>query len=177
MECSAFKDAQRQLNELSEKSRENNLYFQCHQKTLSLFTEWRRDGKKPDVAELSVWRLPLVAEGWLIAANRRHLGALAAEVGDVEESVKCFAEGEVALPLAKCWAPVLASIRLALLVQAACSLAACGRRSESARYAKLAEETYSTFGQSKLFGVIHAEKWMESLRGSSDPRMLPAFYY
>ena len=177
VERSAFKDAQRQLNELSEKSRENNLYFQLHQKTLALFNEWRRDGKKPDAAELPAWRLPLEAEGWLVAANRRHLGALAAVAGDAAEAMTCFAEGENALPLAKCWAPVLASIRLALLVQAACSLAACGQRDGSAKYAKLAEETYSAFGQSKLFCVIHAEKWMAALRASADPRTLPAFYY
>ena len=95
----------------------------------------------------------------------------------MDEAVACFAEGEKALPLAKCWAPVLASIRLALLVQAACSLAACGIHDESAKYVDMAEETYDAFGQSKLFGVIHAEKWMEALRTSADPRTLPAFYY
>ena len=176
-ERSAFKDAQRQLNELSRKSRENNLYFQMHQKTLALFNEWQRGGKQPDAAELSAWRLPADAEGWLIAANRRHLGALAAAAGDAVESMRCFVEGEEALPLAGCWAPVLASIRFALLVQAACSLAACGQRDESNKYAELAKETDSAFGQSKLFGVIHAEKWMEALHESSDPRTLPEFYY
>lgn len=176
-ERSAFKDAQRQLDELSEKSRENNLYFQYHQKTLALFNEWRRGGRHPDAAEFPAWRLPMDAAGWLVAANRRHLGALAAVAGDTAESTRCFAEGDDALPLAGCWSPVLASIRLVLLVQAACSLAACGQRDESARYAKLAEETYSAFWQSRLFGVIHAEKWMAALRGKADPCTLPAFYY
>ena len=176
-ERSAFKDAQRQLSELSEKSTRTNCYHQMRQKSLALLNEWRAVGKSPVADELSAWRIPVDAEGWLIAANRRHLGALAAVVGDAAESVKCFAEGEEALPLAGCWAPVLASIRLALLVQAACSLAACGQRDESAKHAKLAEETYSFFGQSKLFGVIHAEKWMEALQASGDPRALPAFYY
>ena len=95
----------------------------------------------------------------------------------MDEAVACFAEGEKALPLDKCWAPVLASIRLALLVQAACSLAACGIHGESAKFADLAEKTYDAFGQSKLFGVIHAEKWMEALHDLGDPRTLPAFYY
>ena len=177
VERSAFADAQRQLNELSEKSRKNNLYFQLHQKTLALLNGWLRDGKKPDVDELPAWRLPLEAEGWLVAANRRHLGALAAAANEADEAAKCFAEGDGALTLAECWAPVLGSIRFALLVQAACSLAACGRKEESAQYADLAKETYATFGQSKLFGVIHAEKWMEALQGLADPRTLPAFYY
>ena len=177
VERSAFKDAQRQLNELSEKSRRNNLYFQLHQKTLALLNGWQRDGKKPDVDELPAWRLPLESEGWLVAANRRHLGALAAAANEADEAAKCFAEGDGALALTECWAPVLGSIRFALLVQAACSLAACGRKEESAQYADLAKETYATFGQSKLFGVIHAEKWMEALQGLADPRTLPAFYY
>lgn len=95
----------------------------------------------------------------------------------MDEAVACFAEGEKALPLDKCWAPVLASIRLALLVQAACSLAACGKNEESAQYADWAEKTYDAFVRSKLFGVIHAEKWMDALHDLADPRALPAFYY
>jgi hypothetical protein len=62
-------------------------------------------------------------------------------------------------------------------VQAACSLAACGKNEESAQYADLAEKTYDAFVRSKLFGVINAKTWMEALRASVDPRALPAFYY
>ena len=176
-ETLAFKDAQRQLNELSEKTAKTNRYHQIRQKSLALLNAWRAGGEKPDDNMLAEWRLPSDAEGWLIAANRRHLGGLAAAAGDEEEAKRCFAEGEKALPLSGCWAPVLASIRLALLVQAACSLAACGQRDESDKYAKLAVETYSAFWQSKLFRVIHAEKWMEVLRASGNPRTLPPFYY
>lgn len=177
-EAEAFACAQRQLKELSPGSALNNRYHQMRQKSLAYFNAWRNGADVPGAAERAFVRLPSGdAEGWLVAANRRHLGALAAAAGDADEAAKCFAEGDLALPLGKCWAPVLGSIRFALLVQASCSLAACGMREESARYAGLAEEAYSQFGQSKLFGVIHAEKWMEALRASSDPRTLPAFYY
>ena len=177
VERSAYADAQRQLNELSEKSRINNLYFQYHQKSLALFNDWRSSGRPPASSELCALRVPVDAEGWLVAANRRHLGALAAAVGEEDEAMTCFAEGEQSLPLDECRSPVLGSIRFALLVQAACSLAACGIHGESAKYADLAEKTHDAFGQSKLFRVIHAEKWMEALQGLADPRTLPAFYY
>ena len=172
VERSAFDEAYRQLNNIpSAKSVRNNRYHQMRQKSLAYFNAWRNGAAVPSVMERENVRLPSSdAEGWLVAANRRHLGALAAAADDIEEAGKCFAEGEKALPLDKCWAPVLASIRVALLVQAACSLAACGKKEESARYADLAKETYDAFRQSKLFVVIHAKKWMEVLQGLSDLR-------
>ncbi len=174
----AFAEAERQLNELARDSAQNGRYHLIRQKSLAYFNAWRAGMPVPDAAARVAVRLPAGdAEDWLVAANRRHLGALAAAAGDGAESESCFKEGEGAMPLAKCWAPVLGSIRFALLVQAACSLAACGKKDESARYAVLAEETCSTFCQSRLFGVIHAEKWLEAIHGLSDPRMLPAFYY
>ena len=176
----AFDEAGWQLNNVSsERSVRNNRYHQMRQKSLAYFNAWRNGADRPSSSERAAVRLPAPpeAEGWLVAANRRHLGALAVAAGDADEATRCFAEGEKALPLGACWAPVLGSIRLALLVQAACSLSACGRKDESDRYAALADETHSRFRQSKLFGVIHAEKWKEALRASADPRTLPAFYY
>ena len=177
-ENGAYANAQRQLNELSRDSAQNNRYHQMRQRSLAYFNAWREGKPALNATDWTSVRLPSNdAEGWLVAANRRHIGALAASAGEMDEAVACFAEGEKALPLDKCWAPVLASIRLALLVQAACSLAACGKNEESAQYADLAEKTDDAFVRSKLFGVINAKTWMEALRASVDPRALPAFYY
>ena len=179
-ERSAFDEASEQLNNISSaNSVRNNRYHQMRQKSLAYFNAWRNGAAVPGSSERAAVRLPAPpeAEGWLVAANRRHLGALAAAADDADEAAKCFAEGDKALPLDACWAPVLGSTRLASLVQASCSLTACGKKDEAGMYAKAAEETYLRFGQSKLFGVIHAEKWMEALRASADPRALPAFYY
>ena len=178
-ECSAFDDARRQLSNItSGKAVCTNRHHQMRQKSLAYFNAWRNSTDVPRAAARNEVRLPAGdAENWQVAANRRHLGALAAAVGEKDEAMTCFAEGEKALPLDECRSPVLASIRFALLVQAACSLAACGIHGESAKYADLAEKTHDAFGQSKLFRVIHAEKWTEALQGLADPRTLPAFYY
>ena len=173
----AFKDAKRQIAELSKESARNNRYHQMRQKSLALLNAWRKDGKVPAVDSLSCLRLPSDACEWMIAANRRHLGALAVAAGDVAEAELCFREGERAMPFSGCEEPVLASIRLALLAQAACSMSSCGKDTEAARYTALAEEVFSVFGKSRLFNVIHADQWMEALHGKVDPRALPAFYY
>ena len=172
----AFDDAQRQLNELSVKAAKTNCYHQKRQRSLALFNAWRAGGETPDKNTLADLRLPTDAEGWLIAANRRHLGALAAAAGDEEEAKRCFREGDAALPLARCWAPVLASIRLALLVQAACSLQEKDASTAAAYYQK-ADEVKAIFGESKLFRLMNADRWMLLGRSGTDPRNLPLFYY
>lgn len=172
----AFRDAQQQLNELSEKAAKTNRYHQMRQKSLALLNAWRVGGDVPDKGTLAAWRLPLDAEGWLIAANRRHLGALAAAAGDAIEAQRCFREGNEALPLDRCWAPVLASIRLALLVEAACSL----RRKDAtiaAEYFQKADEVKIKFGESRLFRLMKTDQWMSLVRSGTDPRNLPQFYY
>ena len=172
----AFRDAQQQLNELSEKAAKTNRYHQMRQKSLALLNAWRAGGAVPGKDTIGNCRLPLDAEAWLIAANRRHLGALAAAAGDIAEAKRCFKEGDEALPLARCWAPVLASIRLALLVQAACSL-----QEEDATTATLyfqeAGDVEAMFGESKLFKSIKAERWISLVRPGADSRNLPKFYY
>lgn len=172
----AFRYAQQQLNELSEKAAKTNRYHQMRQKSLALLNAWRAGGAVPDKDTLGNCRLPLDAEGWLIAANRRHLGALAAAAGDAIEAQRCFKEGDEALPLDRCWAPVLASIRLTLLVQAGCSLR--GKDATiAAEYFQKADDVEAMFGESKLFKSIDAERWMSSGRSGTDPRNLPQFYY
>jgi len=172
----AFDDARQQLNELSEKSAKTNRYHQMRQKSLALLNAWRVGGDVPDKGTLAAWRLPLDAEGWLIAANRRHLGALAAAAGDTTEAERCFKEGDEALPLARCWAPVLASIRLALLVQAACSLQDEDVTTATLYFQK-AGDVEAMFGESKLFKSIKAERWISLVRPGTDARNLPQFYY
>ena len=169
-------DAQQQLNELSERAAKTNRYHQRRQRSLALFNAWRIGGETPDKNTLADLRLPTDAEGWLIAANRRHLGALAAAAGDEEEAKRCFREGDAALPLAMCWAPVLASIRLALLVQAACSLQEKDALTAAAYFEK-AGEVIAKFGESKLFRLMNADRWMLLGRSGTDPRNLPLFYY
>ena len=172
----AFRDAQQQLNELSEKAAKTNRYHQMRQKSLALLNAWRAHGEIPDKGTLATWRLPLDAEGWLIAANRRHLGALAAAAGDAIEAQRCFKEGDEALPLDRCWAPVLASIRLALLAEAACSLRG-DDSTAAAEYLQKADEVKIKFGESRLFRLMKTDQWMSLVRSGTDPRNLPQFYY
>lgn len=175
----AWADARRQLRELPGKTRRNNDFYQKHQKSLAFFNAWLRTGTVParELREDSRIVKSDEVEGWMVAANRRHLGALAAAAGETEEALSCFREGDAALPLEKCDSSVLASIRFALLVQAACSLRAAGETDEAQRFAVPAEETFSKFGESKLFRVIHAKRWLNALRGAVGPCDLPAFYY
>ena len=176
-EDEAFVRAQRQLKELSRGSRLNNRYHQMRQKSLAYFNAWRNSADVPSEDKRNEVRLPAGdAEGWLVAANRRHLGALAAAVGDAEEAKRCFDEGEKALPLNKCWAPVLGSIRFALLVQAACSLHERATTIAASYYQK-ADEVIARFGESKLFRLMNADRWMSLGRSGTDPRNLPQFYY
>lgn len=172
----AFRDAQQQLNELSEKAAKTNRYHQMRQKSLALLNAWRAHGEIPDKGTLATWRLPLDAEGWLIAANRRHLGALAAAAGDAIEAQRCFKEGDEALPLDRCWAPVLASIRFALLAEAACSLRG-DDSTAAAEYLQKADVVSARFGESKLFRLMNADRWTSLARSETDARNLPQFYY
>ena len=177
VEDEAFVRAQRQLKELSRGSRLNNRYHQMRQKSLAYFNAWRNSADVLSEDKRNEVRLPAGdAEGWLVAANRRHLGALAAAAGDAEEAKRCFDEGEKALPLNKCWAPVLGSIRFALLVQAACSLHE-RTTTIAASYYQKADEVIAKFGESKLFRLMNADRWMSLCRSGSDPRNLPQFYY
>ncbi len=177
-ERSAFDEACGQLNNIpSTKSVRNNRYHQMRQKSLAYFNAWRNGAEVPSEDKRNEVRLPAGdAEGWFVAANRRHLGALAAAVGEAEEAKKCFDEGEKALPLDKCWAPVLGSIRFALLVQAACSLQEKDATTAAAYYQK-ADEVKAKFGESKLFMLMNADRWMSLGRSGTDPRNLPQFYY
>lgn len=172
----AFDDARQQLNELSEKAAKTNRYHQMRQKSLALLNAWRAHGEIPDKGTLATWRLPLDAERWLIAANRRHLGALAAAAGDAIEAQRCFKEGDEALPLDRCRAPVLASIRFALLAEAACSLRG-DDSTAAAEYLQKADVVSARFGESKLFRLMNADRWTSLARSETDARNSPQFYY
>ena len=177
-EDTAYREAVAQLDNLDGGSRENNRYFQLRQRSLAYYNRWRNNGGIPSfVSRLSV-RLPAnQAEGWQVMANRCHLGALAAAAGDVDEALSCFREGDAALPLDRCWAPVFVSIRTAFLAQAALSLNALGRVNEAKRYEELLKLAFDMAVESTLFKSIRAERWLNAVERKDDPRTLPAFYY
>lgn len=168
--------AEEHLLSLSEHSRRNNRIFLQRQKSLALLNAWLNSGVVPDRKLLEAAKVPLEAEGWLIAANRSHLGPLYAAMGDFEEAKRLFLEGEAALSFVKCFSPVLATIRFILLVRAACSL----RMKDSATaegYYQKAEEVKIKFGESKLFKLMNAEFLISVAQLETDARNLPQFYY
>ncbi len=168
--------AEEHLLSLSERSRRNNMIFLQRQKSLALLNAWQNSGVVPDRRLLEGLKVPVDSEGWLIAANRSHLGPLYAELGNFEEAKRLFLEGEAALSFDKCSSPVLATIRFILLVRAACSL----RMKDSATaegYYQKAEEVKVKFGESKLFKLMNVEQWMSVVQSGVDSRNLPQFYY
>ena len=172
----AWQEARREQNNIGcLDSREVNELHLKRQRSLAYCNAWLQSGRIPPATARAEVRLPGNA-GWMIAANRRHLGALAAAAGEVEEAVRCFNEGERALPLER--SPVLASIRFALLVQAALSLRACGEFDEAKRYVDLAEKAHDQFSQSRLFIRMQADHWYLALHSpNAAPTALPQFYY
>ncbi len=176
-EADAFRSAFQQLDNLSSKSKKTNLYHLNRQKSLALLNNWRENGVVADVKERRNYLLSKTdAEGWMVCANRRHLGALATADGCVDEAIAYFDEGDAALPTEKCYSPVLASIRFSLLVQAFCSLQSKSA-ARAAAYCQKANELSVKFGESKLFGLMSADRWMSSVHHEPDPRNLPQFYY
>ena len=177
----AWREAGRNLHNIpSEETRETNRLHLLRQRSLALFNAWRATGLPSARADRAAVRLPAppAAEGWLVAANRRHLGALAAAAGETDEAKACFAEGDAALPLAGCFAPVLASIRYALLAQAVLSLRACGAEAEAETYVAQARETHARFCESALFALLKAKDWQRMIEIPGCPAdALPQFYY
>ena len=168
--------AEEHILSLSEDSRRNNMIFLQRQKSLALLNAWQNSGDLPDRRLLEAAKVPLDAEGCLIAANRSHLGLLYAAMGDFEEAKRLFQEGEAALSFDKCLSPVLASIRFILLVRAACSFGKKDAATVEVYYQK-AKEVKVKFGESKLFGLMNAEQWMSVVHSGVDSRNLPQFYY
>jgi tetratricopeptide (TPR) repeat protein len=168
--------AEEHLLSLSEHSRRKNRMFLQRQKSLALLNGWQKSRVIPDRELVEDAKAPIDSGGWLIAANRSHLGTLYAAIGDFEEAKRLFQEGEAALSFDKCFSPVLASIRFILLVRAACSL----RMKDSATaegYYQKAEEVKVKFGESKLFKLMNAEFLISVAQTEADSRNLPQFYY
>jgi len=177
-EKAAYDDAILHLNELQPRSRQVNVRFLLHQKSLALFNAWRETASMPALADLAAATEPLQdTEGWLVAANRAHLGVLHAAAGELDVAKRLFQEGDEALPQAACWAPVLGSIRFVFLVRAALALSEAGDLSDARHYDDLAHETYAYFGESKLFKLMRADRWLANLESGVPVRTLPAFYY
>ena len=168
--------AEEHLLSLSEHSRRNNRIFLQRQKSLALLNAWQNSGVVPDRKMLEDSKAPIDSQGWLIAANRSHLGPLYAELGDFEEARRLFQEGEEVLTLDSCFSPVLASIRFILLVRAACSFGKKDAATAEVYYQK-AQEVKAKFGESKLFMLMNVEQWMSVVQSGVDSRNLPQFYY
>lgn len=178
-EISAYHEACAQLENIGNDGvRKNNKFFLMRQKSLALYNAWRLNGSLPSLSERRELRLPLGdAENWLVMTNRCHLGALAAAAGEEKESLCCFREGDEALPLGACWAPVFASIRMAFLAQAVLSLRAIGHSEEAASYEQKLHDVFGEFRDTALFLSIHAERWMDAIAKNEGPSSLPSFYY
>lgn len=168
--------AEEHLLSLSERSRRNNMIFLQRQKSLAILNAWQNSGVIPNRQMLEDSIVPIDSEGWLIAANRSHLGPIYAELGDFEEAKRLFLEGEAALSFDKCSSPVLASIRFILLVRAACLLGIKDAATAEVYYQK-AQEVQAKFGESKLFMLMNVEQWMSVVQSGADSRNLPKFYY
>jgi len=177
-EKDAYEDAFGHLNELRPKSRQTNVRFLLHQKSLALFNAWRETASMPTPADLAAATEPLQdIEGWLVAANRAHLGVLYAAAGELDLARRLFHEGDEALPLDASWAPVLGSIRFVLLVRAALAMAEAGDAVAFQHFRDLAYATYARFGESKLFKLIDADGWLANMKEGALVRTLPVFYY
>lgn len=162
---------------LSTRARTTNLYHLKRQKSLALLNHWRTSGIIAGNDERSKFLLPKTdADRWMVSANRRHLGALAVADGCNEEAIRYFEEGDVELPLDRCYSPVLASIRFSLLVQAACSLKAFDK-DRSEHYADSAFLLLKRFGGSSLFKLLKADDLCDKIHLGIDSKELPAFYY
>ena len=177
-EQDAFEISKKQLSELGGHARRKNRDFLFRQKSLAYLNAWKRDGKLPSVEDLNaVLFFDDECEGWQIAANLTHLGALYAALGQLDLTVESFKNGNAMLPLEKCFDSVLGSIRFVLCVQAASSLRTIGMDSDARRFEDLAAVVADRFVNMRLFQLMRVENWLEMLQRQVDPRMLPKFYY
>ena len=164
--------------------RAKNQAYLRRQAALAAFMKWRCTGVVDDE-----WRMlkspPSGSERWLVTVFMRVKGALAAAAGDVKVAEECFDVGEQSLPMDGRWncandelspGGVFAQIRLALLVQACCSLAGISPESSS-RYRALAEDLVNACP--KVRSRFRVSELIESLKRPSetDPRRLPVLYY
>lgn len=177
-EREAYKSALDQLSELGDQAKRKNRGFLFRQKSLAYLNAWKRGGVCPSIGELdAVMIRDEKCEGWQIAANRTHLGALYAAQGRQDLALMSFEEGAAKLPIEKCFDSVLGSIRFVLCAQAASSLRAIGMDSDANRFVELTDAVADQFAEKRLFQLMRTEKWREMLQRQEDPRMLPRFYY
>ena len=177
-EREAYKSALDQLSELGDQAKRKNRGFLFRQKSLAYLNAWKRGGVCPSIGELdAVMIRDEKCEGWQIAANRTHLGALYAAQGRQDLALTSFKEGAAKLPIEKCFDSVLGSIRFVLCAQAASSLRAIGMDNDANRFVELTDAVADQFAEKRLFQLMRTEKWREMLQRQEDPRMLPRFYY
>lgn len=173
-EKKAHAAAERQLDELGGQARAKNRNFLLRQKSLALLNRWKICGISASAEEVESARIKDErADGWLKAANCRHLGVLWAVAGERERAIETFRTGMEAFPEDECSSAVLGSIRLSLLVHAALALGGDERGEMLAE----AEALQKKFGGGAFFKVVGTERWLEMLRRGADARDFPVFYY
>jgi len=169
----------------SEGERIKNLGYFRRQAMLALFMRWRLTGEVS-----SGWRNlktpPEGSDGWLAASCMKMRGALAAAAGDAKTALRCFDEGEENFPCRAWWngdgdelasGPVFAQIRLSLLVQAACSLAALGLEKDATDYRNKALELFEACPSLlRRVGAAACHRLLLA-KNLPGPRSLPLFYY
>lgn len=177
-EQESYESALTQLSELEDHACRKNRDFLFRQKSLAYLNAWKRGGKPPSIENLNAVLIrDDECEGWLIATNRTHLGALYAAKGRQDLALMSFDEGAAKLPIEKCFDSVLGAIRFVLCAQAASSLRAIGMDSDANRFVELTDAVADQFAEKRLFQLMRTEKWREMLQRQEDPRMLPRFYY
>lgn len=177
-EKDAYKDAFcHSINNLSEQASRTNLYYLKRQKSLALLNSWHKTGLIASQDERIQVLLPMDdADNWLVSANRRHLGALAAADGCIDEAVNYFNEGDVKLPFEMCFSPILATIRLTLLLQAASSLRLSSPQLFDS-YISKAKEVMDRFGATPIFDLMRLKELFSRVQMGMDANEMPQFYY
>ena len=164
-------------------ARDKNEGFQARQFAMAAYMAWRRTGDPGDAESLEL--PPPGCEPWILVSTLRLKGALLAASGRKAAAEKAFSQAEASFTCKPWWGgqgdvlssgPVLAMIRATLLVQAFCSLRACGAIKEAERHRGLARQMFETYPA--ILRRVHADRLRAALDAPPpDPRDLPALYY
>ena len=170
----------------SEGERCKNMAFFRRQRAVAAFMTWRRTGDVPLGWE-ELKAPPHGSETWLTASFMKMKGALAASAGNADVARNCFDVGNTAFPLKNWWAaegdvlscgPVFAQIRLALLVQACCSLEELGLHGEAEDYRWQALGLFRACpALTRRIGAEVCRKALEEGKTLPPARSLPVFYH
>lgn len=192
-----FRPASPELEKLAEEMRQNcqslasqvegvkNAAYESRQEMLLHYLEWKKSGRVS-----GNWRLiPAPGRGsdsWLKASFMKMKGALWAASGRGDAAANSFKEGTDALPVRAWWkceddslsfGGVFAQIRLELLVQAFCSLAAVGSIDDAEDYRRQALTLVKEFPNVRKRAKFQELDDLLKSGVTPDPRALPIMYY